>query len=83
MSAENASSLDDVRLRMQARRMTARDLVTVAYYRAFQKPVPAGVLFRLTRQLEGKPDEQGRLITDLIPRYITDLLEEKTGEEGK
>lgn len=63
-------SVEQLRAILEARRMTARDLVTVAYWHAFEKPVPQGERERLVRQVEGKPDASGQTIHDPLPRYI-------------
>lgn len=63
-------SVEQLREVLEARRMTARDLVTAAYWHAYEKPVPSGELDRMVRQIEGRTDALGQKIYAALPRYI-------------
>lgn len=69
-------SVAEVQALLHERRMTAWDLVEVAYYHCYQKTIPSGERDRRILQLEGKSDAFGRPITDPLPRYICEFLQQ-------
>jgi hypothetical protein len=75
ISDDTGISVEQVQALLHERRMTAWDLVGMAYYHRYEKTVPSGERDRRILQLEGKPDAFGKLITDPIPPYIREFLQ--------